>query len=82
MNVFSCQGKDKDDEYVSLDVLVKPEDLLGDKPMARIEIIDSKYGFGNDVELKISLDSNELGELISKLTLIKTIIDAGKELNE
>ena len=80
MNVFSCQGKD--DEYVSLDVLVKPEDLLSDKPMARIEIIDSKYGFGNDVELKISLDSNELGELISKLTLIKTIMDAGKSLNE
>ena len=80
MNVFSCQGKG--DEYVSLDVLVKPEDLLSDKPMARIEIIDSKYGFGNDVELKISLNSDELGELISKLTLIKTIMDAGKSLNE
>lgn len=78
MNVYSCQCID--DEYVSLNVLVNKEDLLNSAPKACIKIVDENYGVGKDVVLKVSLDSNELGELISKLTLIKTIMDAGKNL--
>lgn len=78
MNVYSC--RDIDDEYVSLNVLVKKEDLLNNAPKACIKIIDSNYGFGKDVELKVSLNSNDLGELISKLTFIKTIMDAWETL--
>lgn len=78
MNVYSCN--DIDDEYVSLNVLAKKEDLLNSAPKACIKIIDSNYGVGNDVELKVSLNSNDLGELISKLTFIKTIMDSWKSL--
>lgn len=78
MNVYSYN--DIDDEYVSLNVLVKKEDLLNSAPKACIKIIDSNYGVGNDVELKVSLNSNDLGELISKLTFIKTIMDSWKSL--
>ena len=78
MNVYSCN--DIDDEYVSLNVLVKKEDLLNSAPKACIKIVDSNYGVGKDVELKVSLNSNDLGELISKLTFINTIMDAWESL--
>ena len=78
MNVYSC--KDMDDKFVSLNIVVNPNNLLTDKPEVSIEIIDEGGDFGNNVELKISLDSYELGNLISKLTKIKTIIEAGEEL--
>ena len=80
MNVYSC--KDIDDEFVSLNIVVNPNNLLSDKPEVSIEIIDEGCDFGNNVELKISLDRYELGNLISKLTKIKTIIDAGESLYE
>jgi len=80
MNVYSC--RDIDDEYVSLHVLAEKEDLLDSEPKACIEILDSSYGIGRNVALKVSLNSNELGNLISKLKFIKTIMDAGKDLYE
>lgn len=80
MNVYSC--RDIDDEYVSLHVLVEREDLLDREPKACIEILDSSYGIGKNVALKVSLNSDKLGELISKLKFIKTIMDAGKDLYE
>ena len=78
MNVYSC--RDIDDEYVSLNVLVNREDLLNSAPKACIKIVDSNYGVDKDVVLKVSLNSDELGELISQLTLIKTIMDSWKNL--
>lgn len=78
MNVYSC--RDIDDEYVSLNVLVNREDLLNSAPKACIKIVDSNYGVGKDVELKVSLNSNDLGDLISKLTFIKTIMDTWESL--
>lgn len=78
MNVYSCN--DMEDEYVSLNVLVNREDLLNSAPKACIKIVDSNYGVGKDVELKVSLNSNDLGDLISKLTFIKTIMDTWESL--
>ena len=78
MNVYSCRYID--DEYVSLNVLVNREDLLNSAPKACIKIVDSNYGVGKDVELKVSLNSNDLGDLISKLTFIKTIMDTWESL--
>lgn len=78
------QYADENDEYVTLKVVAKPEDLISSdfekEPKVTIKMIDSGRGFGEDEILAVSLNRKELSRLISVLTKIKTIMDAGEEL--
>lgn len=78
------QYADENDEYVTLKVVAKPEDLISSdfekEPKVTIKMIDSGRGFGEDEILAVSLNRKELSRLISALTKIKTIMDAGEEL--
>lgn len=78
------QYADENDEYVTLKVVAKPEDLISSdfekESKVTIKMIDSGCGFGEDEILAVSLNRKELSRLISALTKIKTIMDAGEEL--
>ena len=78
------QYADENDEYVTLKVVAKPEDLISSdfekESKVTIKMIDSGRGFGEDEILAVSLNREELSRLISALTKIKTIMDAGEEL--
>lgn len=78
------QYADENDEFVTLNVVAKPEDLISSdfekEPKVTIKMIDSGRGFGEDEILAVSLNRKELSKLISALTKIKTIMDAGEEL--
>lgn len=78
------QYADENDEYVTLKVVAKPEDLISSdfekESKVTIKMIDSGRGFGEDEILAVSLNRKELSRLISALTKIKTIMDAGEEL--
>lgn len=78
------QYADENDEYVTLKVVAKPEDLISSdfekESKVTIKMIDSGRDFGEDEILAVSLNRKELSRLISALTKIKTIMDAGEEL--
>lgn len=78
------QYADENDEFVTLNVVAKPEDLISPniekEPKVTIKMIDNGRGFGEDEILAVPLNREELGRLISVLTKIKTIMDAGEEL--
>lgn len=79
------QHTDEDNEYVTLTVeddladLIKQNSLEGE-PKVTIKMTDKSYDLGNDVVLAVSLNSEELDELISKLIQIKNVMDVGKNL--
>lgn len=78
------QYADENNKYVTLKVVAKPEDLISSdpekEPKVTIKMIDNGRGFGEDEVLAVPLNREELGKLISALTKIKTIMDAGEEL--
>lgn len=80
------QYADENDKYITLKVVAKPEDLINSEPekepKVTIKMIDNGRGFGEDEILAVPLNRKELGKLISALTKIKTIMDAGKDLYE
>lgn len=79
------QHTDEDNEYVTLTVEAELADLIKQNPLegepkVTIKMTDKSYDFGNDVILAVSLNSEELNELISKLIQIKNVMDVGKNL--